>query len=298
MTYPIYAMDTFFYSYAGVYPFKTRCEMAKEIGYDGIYITLMGEQEDQELESMIATATACDINIAGVYAFLNIKDEVDTTADVIRLLDRIPQDTTLELAIRDIKVDNPEHLQRDINQEDPGADLDMETLVPVLKQISEKAEAADKVVAIYPHVNFYVSHIRQAFYLCDAIKSPNLKLMFTGFHDFAICPTGMDVRIREAAPYLHQINISGVGLQGPLYDRGIDTLDVGVMDNFALLGLLKEIGFTGKIGFQGYAMGGDVYHKLEKNLQVFRAMEARLEAHPEWAVLEYGQRYWLPCSAM
>ena len=65
----------------------------------------------------------------------------------------------------------------------------------------------------------------------------------------------------------------------------IEPIDSGEMDNFALLGLLDKVGYKGRIGFQGYSIGGDVYHNLRRSILVFREMEERLERHPNWGSL-------------
>jgi hypothetical protein len=65
----------------------------------------------------------------------------------------------------------------------------------------------------------------------------------------------------------------------------IEPLDEGELDNFALLGALQRVGYTGMIGVQGYSMGGDSYSKLQRSLAAFRAMTDRLAAHPGWAAL-------------
>ena len=62
----------------------------------------------------------------------------------------------------------------------------------------------------------------------------------------------------------------------------IEPLDSGEMDNFSLFGLLHRCGYTGRIGFQGYNIGGDVYTYLQRSINAFRSMEKRLSLHPSW----------------
>ena len=91
--------------------------------------------------------------------------------------------------------------------------------------------------------------------------------------------------IEEAMPHLYCVNMCGTRRGGSIAGCTIEPLDSGEMDNFALLGLLNRNGYTGRIGFQGYSIGGDVYAYLRRSLAVFRDMEDRLERHPNWEKL-------------
>jgi hypothetical protein len=94
-------------------------------------------------------------------------------------------------------------------------------------------------------------------------------------------------RLDEARPYLRQVNLCGSrrSASGVAGKATIEPLDEGELDNFALLGHLRRIGYEGFIGFQGYSIGGDVYAKLRRSLGALREMEQRLDRHPHWANL-------------
>ena len=53
-------------------------------------------------------------------------------------------------------------------------------------------------------------------------------------------------------------------------------------DNFLVMAQLKQRGYKGSIGLQGYGCGGDVYGYLARSIKTFREIEKRLEEHPEW----------------
>src|SRR5690606_40496783 len=50
MAYRVYAMDTCFFTPHGNYDFDVRCEMLRELGYEGTYLTLWSEQAWADLE--------------------------------------------------------------------------------------------------------------------------------------------------------------------------------------------------------------------------------------------------------
>jgi hypothetical protein len=54
------------------------------------------------------------------------------------------------------------------------------------------------------------------------------------------------------------------------------------LDNFAILAHLRRMKYDGWIGFQGYAMGGDVYSHLRRSINIFKEWERRLDEHPNW----------------
>ena len=123
--------------------------------------------------------------------------------------------------------------------------------------------------------------------LCRAINHPHLRTMFCGYHWYALGGP-LPEQLAGAVPYLHAANLCGSRrVQGPWHGlpATIEPLDDGELDNFAVLGMLRHVGFAGRIGIQGYATGGDVYHKLRRSLAALRDMERRLDAHPEWTRL-------------
>lgn len=57
------------------------------------------------------------------------------------------------------------------------------------------------------------------------------------------------------------------------------------IDNFAVLGALRAVGYAGPMGVQGYSVGGDAYATLRHSLAALRDMARQLDAHPDWARL-------------
>ena len=60
------------------------------------------------------------------------------------------------------------------------------------------------------------------------------------------------------------------------WDKLIQTLDKGSFDNYKLLKYLKDIGYTGSVGLQGYAIKGDAKQNLTNSMKVWRDINLKL----------------------
>jgi hypothetical protein len=66
----------------------------------------------------------------------------------------------------------------------------------------------------------------------------------------------------------------------------IELIDQGELDVFVLLCALRQVGYTGAIGLQGFGIGGDVYSKLRHSRHVFRDLHHRVALRSHWAHLQ------------
>lgn len=127
--------------------------------------------------------------------------------------------------------------------------------------------------------------------LIRRIDHPNLGSVFCGPHWYTTGGGDIHATLQSISPYLRQANLSGAR-RHPHGFAGVTTvepLDRGELDNFAMLGALKAVGFDGWIGFENWEWGSDIYNKLKGSLRVFRDMEARIEHHPDWPMLQVNQ---------
>ena len=77
----------------------------------------------------------------------------------------------------------------------------------------------------------------------------------------------VELRLKEAMPYLLAVSINGAdGGQTNRMDwnRLIQTLDRGSFDVGRVLRTLKQLGYTGPIGLQCYAIPGDCRENLKR----------------------------------
>ncbi len=269
----VFAMDTCFSnSIVGVYPYEIRCEMLAELGYDGIYVSL-SPGELQNASKMAVTKEQYGIKVTAAYGGFDIAAEKSDPKlkQVAELFDQLPNGCDLELSLS--CGDNS------VERSSPDGDDKAIDRLGALLDIAERHQAN---VCLYPHFGAWLERIEDGVRLCQKLDHPCLKVVFCGFHWYAVGGKDLTRRIEEAMPYLHCVNMCGTRRGGNIAGCTIEPLDSGEMDNFALLGLLNRNGYTGRIGFQGYSIGGDVYLYLQRSLAVFRDMEDRLERHPNW----------------
>lgn len=269
----VFAMDTCFSnSIVGTYPYEVRCEILSELGYDGIYVSL-APWELQNASKMAATKEKYGIKVTAAYGGFDIAaDEGNPSLEqVASLFDQLPDGCDVELSLS--------CSDSSIGKSSPDGDGKAMGKLEKLLRIAENHKSK---VCLYPHIGAWLERVEDGVRLCQKMNNPNLKVVFCGFHWYAADGKGLAERIREASPYLGSVNMCGTRRGGNIGGCTIEPLDCGEMDNFALLGLLNSNGYNGRIGFQGYSVGGDVYEYLRRSIALFRNMEDRLERHPNW----------------
>lgn len=277
----IFGMDTYFFRDAWAYPLSIRCAMLREIGYTGAYLTLGDERSWAELPAF--QNVAADHGLRKVAVYLNLPllpaDRPQALATWKRLLGNVREGSVIELS-----------LSRVIPETDPSTKEGHALAVEWLEQILPDAEARDLTISLYPHFIFTMERHDDALALCEQFKHPRLRMNFCGFHWYVV-HSGRDLRsvLTRAAPYLQIVNLCGVSKGGDVGGHRIQPFGEGQMDNFAVLALLKEIGYTGPVGFQGYSIGGDPYANLERSLRAYQAAAHRLATHPEWTGLAWSE---------
>jgi sugar phosphate isomerase/epimerase len=195
---------------------------------------------------------------------------------VLKIFEQLPENSDLELSIG--------CSDKSVGQaSSAGDELARRWLEPLLKS----AERTRSRINLYPHRNNYVERVEDAVRLCKRIEHPSLKAVFCGFHWFAVDGKNLPARLALAAPHLNSVNICGSRAGGSVGGYSIEPLDSGTLDNFALLGLLRKHGYSGKIGFQGFSIGGDAYAVLRRSLVAYKDMVQRLDRFPHWAELNF-----------
>jgi sugar phosphate isomerase/epimerase len=269
----VFAMDTYFYTTLGAYSWQARCEMLAELGYDGTYLTLWSEDAWDDLAKIGDAPAYFGLDVAGVYWTMDLDNRGGGYGRFHDALETVPSGTRFEIAI----VGEADRF--DVND----ARFD-ERLLPLL----EIAARRDLSLSLYPHIDFWLDSLPKATALAQRLNHPNLGVVFCGYHWYALDGQNLATQLKAAAPFLRSANLCGSSWRPrrtPKAQCTIETLDSGELDNFAVLGALRDVGFIGPMGFQGYGIGGDVYANLRRSLQAFRDMERRLQQHPQWAVL-------------
>lgn len=272
---PIYAMDTSFYNSLGSYELDVRCEMLRELGYDGTYLTLAGDRTWADLSRFGDLAREHDLAIAGVWANIDLGVGEDGEPNR-RLLESAAQFAgipRLELAVGNAGL--PDSRYDPAN--DDGARALIEKLVDRLPD--------DVDLCLYIHVDAWLERFGDAIELCRRLDHERVGLCFPAYHWYAVEGESLERLLTEAGGKLRSVNICG---SRPNPNGGhpmIEPLDEGELDNFALLGALQRLGYRGMVGLQGYSVGGDPYGKLKRSLAAFHELIRRLAEHPDWTAL-------------
>lgn len=271
----IYAMDTFFYTSLGSYDLTARCQMLSELGYDGTYLTVWSPQAEHDIHQLATIPANHKLAVHGVYFMLNIADPV-AMEHTLALIAQVPVATTIELAVY---VGQPNQHQQDAQFDD--------LLLSYLPQLCHIAEQHNHQLALYPHVQFWLETTADAVRICTKYPHPRLGIAFTAFHWYASGQRDLVPTMQTVAPWLKAVNMCGTRVLPPGHalPASIELIDSGELDVFVVLCHLKNIGYNGPIGLQGYGIGGDVYRNLRTSIQTFRDLNNRAALRSHWANL-------------
>lgn len=261
MNHPLHHMDFIFQTKLGTYPLDAQCQMLAELGYQGMTVSAWS----QELSRLPTVKRDWGLDVGALYLIYRPGLE----GFVTNIFESLEGCTSIELALH----------SGDTVQD--GDRRMLERLLPI-------AARRGIDIALYPHARYGMQTTSEAIALCREFDHPNLGIVFNAYHWYAMQEKSLDQRLDALWPYLRQVNIAGTRLS-PLGWGGLATiepLDEGELDNFVVMGALARRGYAGRYAAMGWeSMGGDVYGNLQRSHKAFRAMEQRLAAHPQWAVM-------------
>lgn len=270
-----FAADFAFYSSMGVYRFEDRCEITRAVGYDAMLLALWDGRNWAQAAELATMKTRFGVDPAGVYVVLDLAHGAaePRNSGILTMLETMPMGSTVQLAVRTAAAD--------MRPSDPAGDA------PVAAWLAQALEVAARrkiQILVYNHQSFWTETLGDGIRLCEQLAHPNLGIVFCGYDWYVVEGTGLAPLMRQAMPYLKQVNLSGCRrCPGGNPAATIEPLDTGEMDNFAVVALLHRLGYTGMLGYLGWGEGGDVYHKLDRSLRALKDMRWRVERHPHWA---------------
>jgi len=277
VSFRFFAMDTFFTSSLGTYEFDVQCEMLKELGYDGIHVALLSEVQWRVLPRLPEAKARHGLDVVAVYATLDITERESNQSNrrVLTMVETVEGCNSVELGLRAGDVG--------LKSSDPRGD---DIAIPWLERILTVADRRNLDVNLYPHTRFWMERIEDATRLCSRIDHPRLGLVFCGYHWFVTDGKNLGRNLQEAASFLRSVNLCGctmlqVAAPGS-FPATVELVNEGELDNFRVLARLRELGYSGVVGVQGYSVGGDAYSNLKQSIEALRSMERRLREHPNW----------------
>ena len=150
-------------------------------------------------------------------------------------------------------------------------------VVEQLRALADRAEHHGLSIAIYPHVGDWTERFEEAIRVARLVDRKNFGVTFNLCHTLA---AGDEPRIpallEQAGASLLAVTINGADahVQGPQWNRLIQTLDRGSYDVGIVLRTLRKVGYQGPIGLQGYGLGGDRRENLVRSMAGWRERSA------------------------
>ena len=260
-SFPIFAFDNYMtvgdYSQAQV-----RADTLKELGYDGMGTrgTDLAEQTD--------IFEKAGLKLFSTYIGLDLDADQKYDANLKKAIKQLKgKDTILWFFVTSKKY-KPASAQGDV------------IAVEALREIADAAHESGLKIALYPHVNNYVETFADSIRIAAKVNRRNVGGSFNVCHWLKV-EGDIDYRpiLKESLPYLFLVSTNGTETGDTKkmgWDKLIQTLDKGSFDNYKLLKYLKDIGYRGPVGLQGYSIKGDAKENLTSSMKAWRKINEKL----------------------
>jgi sugar phosphate isomerase/epimerase len=160
----------------------------------------------------------------------------------------------------------------------PSAPEGDEMVVRLLRPLADLCQSNGVNISFYPHTWFWLERVEDGLRLARKVDRPNVGATFNLCHWLKV-EGGRDPRpvLKEALPRLTFVTLNGAegGDTRKLgWDKLIQPLDAGTYDVAALMKSLRELGYQGPVGFQGYGIPGDSREILRRTMNGWRRINA------------------------
>ena len=242
--------------------FKTtaeRVKVLKELGYDGIGSAKLSKSE-LPLPQRLKLYDEAGLKLFSLYVGGRLGANGHSYGNEISqaIKDLKGRDTILELFVQGSKKNNTD-----------------EQAVAFVREIADQAKESGLRIVLYPHAGFYVDTLGAAVRVARKCKRDNVGVMFNLCHYLKVEPkTDLKAALTDAKPLLWQVSTSGAKKGGNSWGQLIQTLDRGDFDQKALFQILDEIGFSGNVGFQCYAIRGDSRENLKRSIDAWNKLHS------------------------
>jgi sugar phosphate isomerase/epimerase len=260
LTNPFYAMDTSFQR-PGLSPGQ-QFDLVKELGFAGV---AWHEQGPEQVISSVQELEKRGLKMFTIYCPATVTPEgaLTTSPGLGKLMEALKGKETIIW----LHVGGKGPAFASLTGEEPA--------VKKLRELAEQASQNSLRIALYPHVGEWTARFADATRLAKLVNHPSFGVTFNLCHALAMGEEQQFPELLEQAkPVLMTVTLSGAdsGVTGGKWDRLIQTLDKGTFDQAIVLGKLKQIGFKGPIGFQGYAIKGDARSILTPTMEAWRKL--------------------------
>ncbi|MGB6223518.1 sugar phosphate isomerase/epimerase family protein [Haloferula sp.] len=243
-----------FYAFENGVKYETVAQGAahmKELGYDGV-----GSVHANVLDEFLKEFDAAGLKTFSIYVGGRVSAN-DFTYDpsVTRAIRALKgRDSLVELFVL------------------AGKDPNDTQATAFVREIAAEAEKAGLRVVLYPHDNLYIETIGDALRIAKASGCTNVGVAFNLCHFMKVEPeSDLHQTLKAAKPWLWSVSTCGADRGGTNWDTLIQPLDKGTFDQAELLRHLREIGYTGDIGLQCYAIKEPSSQHLARSLDAWKS---------------------------
>ena len=164
------------------------------------------------------------------------------------------------------------------NVHKPSSPAGDKRAVQIIQEVADMAAQADLRVAMYPHYGFWCERTEDAVRVVKQVDRRNVGVTFNLCHWLRV-DDEKDLKplLESAMPHLFVVTINGADSGGKDWKQLIQTLDRGSFDMRGFLKTLADCGYSGPIGFQGYAIGGDARDNLKRTMDAWLKVNGRTQ---------------------
>lgn len=260
MAFPLFAFDN--YMSTGDYTqAQVRADTLKALGYDGMGTRGVNLTEQTEIFEKAG------LRLHSTYLGLNLDADPPYDAGLLETIKQLKgKDTILWMTVTS-KTYKPDSTQGDA------------VAVTALRELADAAHDSGLKIALYPHANMYVETLADSVRIAKKVNRRNVGGSFNLCHWLKV-EGDIDYRpgLKAALPYLFVVSISGAETGDTKkmgWDKLIQPLGKGSFDNYRLLTYLKDIGYAGPIGLQGFQIQGDPRDNLATSMRAWRSFQLR-----------------------
>ena len=243
---------------------QVRADTLKELGYDG-----MGTR-GADLVEQTKIFDKAGLKLFSTYLRLNLDADQKYDANLKKAIKQLKgKDTILWFFVTSKKY-KPASAEGDA------------VAVKAIRELADAAHESGLKIALYPHTNCYVETFADSVRIAKKVNRRNVGGSFNVCHWLKV-EGDIDYRPvlnKKSLPYLFLVSINGAETGDTKkmgWDKLIQTLDKGSFDNYKLLQYLKEIGYKGPVGIQGYNIKGDPKQNLADTMKAWRKINEKLE---------------------
>ena len=266
---PFYAMDTAFAPHfrKTAPPLEQGLALVKELGFAGVAWI---EKTPELVKADVAEIEKHGLRMFAIYSAAKVTPEGEVTFST----NAVPVMETLK--------GHCDIFWLHIGGKGPEFDTLTGQTPAVLKlrTLAETARSNGLKLALYPHLGEWTARCGDATRLAKLVNHPNLGVSFNLCHCLAAGDEAqIPALLQDARSVLFTATICGAdsGVRSPekqLWKKLIQPLGQGTFDVRIVFEKLKEIGFSGPIGFQGFGIVGEPREILTPTIEAWRKLSA------------------------